>query len=75
MIRRVTRLLILASALAAVSIAASAGSVSQPAVSIPEFWNEQLLHDYELPLATPENSPKHVSRDYYYALPERVLRP
>ena len=25
------------------------------------------------PLATPENTPKHVSRDYYYALPERVL--
>lgn len=51
----------------------SVGLAAQPAVSIPEFWSEELLHDYELPLATPENTPKHVSRDYYYALPERVL--
>ena len=51
----------------------SAGIAAQPAVSIPEFWSEELLHDYELPLATPENTPKHVSRDYYYALPQRVL--
>ncbi len=73
MMRRVTRLLSLAFAIAAVSIVASAGSISQPAVAIPEFWNEALLHDYELPLATPEHTPRHVSRDYYYALPERVL--
>ena len=59
--------------LAATALLAVAGTASQPAVSIPEFWNEELLHDYELPLATPENTPKHVSRDYYYALPERVL--
>ena len=60
-------------AVAAAAIVVSVGAASQPAVSIPEFWSEELLHDYELPLATPENSPKHVSRDYYYALPERVL--
>ena len=59
--------------MAAAAIVVSAAIASQPAVSIPEFWSEELLHDYELPLATPENSPKHVSRDYYYALPERVL--
>ena len=66
----------LSSLLFAVAVAASLASVgarSQPALSIPEFWSEELLHDYELPLATPENSPKHISRDYYYALPERVL--
>ena len=57
----------------AAAVTVSAGIAAQPAVSIPEFWSEQLLHDYELPLATPENTPKHVSRDYYYALPERVL--
>ncbi len=51
----------------------SAGAASQPAAAIPEFWSEALLHDYELPLATPANTPTHVSRDYYYALPERVL--
>ena len=64
-----------AGALVAIAIAlmVSAGLATQPAVSIPEFWSEELLHDYELPLATPENTPKHVSRDYYYAMPERVL--
>jgi hypothetical protein len=60
-------------AAAAAAIMVSATIASQPAVSIPEFWSEELLHDYELPLATPERTPKHVSRDYYYALPERVL--
>jgi hypothetical protein len=51
----------------------AAGLAAQPGVAIPEFWSDELLHDYELPLATPANTPKHVSRDYYYALPERVL--
>jgi hypothetical protein len=32
-------------------------------VTIPKFWSEELLHDYELPLPTPESTPKHVSRD------------
>lgn len=41
--------------------------------AIPSFWSEELLHDDELPLATPERTPRHVSRDYYYALPEHVL--
>jgi len=39
--------------------------------SIPEFWSTELLEDYELPLATPSRTPAHVSRAYYYALPER----
>ena len=62
-------------ALAAIAavVVVSVVTASQQTISIPEFWNEVLLHDYELPLATPENSPKHISRDYYYALPERVL--
>ena len=59
-------------AAAAVAVLVSAGA-AQHAVAIPEFWSEALLHDYELPLATPDYTPKHVSRDYYYALPERVL--
>jgi hypothetical protein len=41
------------------------------APAIPEFWSTELLEDYELPLATPARTPQHVSRDYYYALPER----
>jgi hypothetical protein len=43
----------------------------QPTPAIPSFWDQELLHDYELPLASPQHSPRHVSRDYYYALPER----
>jgi mono/diheme cytochrome c family protein len=58
---------------AAAAFAVTVTATSQPAVAIPEFWSEELLHDYELPLATREHTPKHVSRDYYYALPERVL--
>ncbi len=59
-------------AVAAAAVVVSAGA-AQPTVTIPEFWSEELLHDYELPLASPQNTPKHVSRDYYYSLPERVL--
>ena len=60
-------------AMAAAALVVSAGTASQVTVTIPEFWSEELLHDYELPLATPENTPKHVSKEYYYALPERPL--
>lgn len=60
-------------AMAAAALVVSAGTASQVTVTIPEFWSEKLLHDYELPLATPENTPKHVSKEYYYALPERPL--
>jgi mono/diheme cytochrome c family protein len=73
MMRRVKRLHRAAFSIVTAALAVSAGAASQPAVSIPDFWNEAALHDYELPLATPANSPQHVSRDYYYALPERVL--
>jgi hypothetical protein len=46
---------------------------AQFAPSIPRFWSEELLRDYELPLATPERTPRHVSSEYYEALPQRVL--
>jgi hypothetical protein len=62
-----------AAAVAAAAMVFSAAAASQPAVVIPEFWSDALLHDYELPLATPERTPTHVSREYYYALRERVL--
>lgn len=68
-----TRRLLLALSALVAAIAATVGAASQLTVTIPEFWSEELLHDYELPLASPANSPKHVSRDYYYALPERVV--
>lgn len=69
----VTRRLHPALVIAAAAVIAVSAGATQPAVAIPEFWSDELLHDYELPLATRERSPKHVSRDYYYALPERVL--
>ena len=40
---------------------------------MPRFWSEELLREYELPLATPERTPRHVSSEYYEALRERVL--
>lgn len=51
------------------SPAATAPAAARPA--IPQFWSTELLEDYELPLATPSRTPSHVSREYYYALPER----
>jgi hypothetical protein len=58
--------------IAAVLLPATA-LLSQSLPVIPPFWDADLLHDYELPLATPAMSPSHVSRDYYYALAERPL--
>lgn len=46
---------------------------AQFAPTIPRFWSDDLLHEYELPLATPEHTPRHVSSEYYEALPQRVL--
>jgi hypothetical protein len=40
---------------------------------VPRFWDREQLEDYELPLATPSRTPEHVSREYYYQLPERPL--
>jgi cytochrome c551/c552 len=40
---------------------------------IPRTWDSLALEDYELPLATAKATPKHVSPDYYYRLPERVI--
>jgi mono/diheme cytochrome c family protein len=67
------RLLRLTTVALAAGLLCAGGLIAQSNALIPEFWSEELLHDYELPLASPEHSPKHVSRDYYYALPERVL--
>lgn len=40
---------------------------------IPRTWADGAVATFELPLATPEYSPQHVSEEYYYALPERVI--
>jgi mono/diheme cytochrome c family protein len=46
-------------------------SASQP--QIPRTWADSAIATFEVPLATPDYSPQHVSEEYYYALPERVI--
>ena len=40
--------------------------------TIPRTWDSTAMAAAELPLATAKASPRHVSANYYYALPERV---
>jgi hypothetical protein len=41
--------------------------------SIPRTWDDQAMADLEVPLADPGASPKHVSAEYYYKIPVRVM--
>jgi mono/diheme cytochrome c family protein len=43
------------------------------AIDIPKVWDDAALATMELPLATPEASPKHVSSDFYYRIPVRPI--
>lgn len=36
---------------------------------VPRTWTAEALEAFELPLADPEDSPEHVSEEYYYSLP------
>lgn len=61
-------------AVAAAVLVATGGALpalSQP--DVPRTWTEQELHDFELPLASPEFSPEHVSEAYYYSLSVRPV--
>ncbi len=40
---------------------------------VPRLWDEDAVEAIELPLPSPEHSPKHVSSDFYYAIPERAV--
>lgn len=40
---------------------------------IPKTWDEEALRTMELPLATPEASPVHISAERYYSIPEMVV--
>ena len=40
---------------------------------IPRVWDEEAIAAIELPLPSPEHSPQHVSSDFYYAIPARVI--
>ncbi len=41
--------------------------------NIPRTWDSTAMASFELPLADAKASPQHVSEDYYYQLPERVI--
>jgi hypothetical protein len=43
----------------------------QNATQVPETWNPEAIASVEIPLADPEHSPTHVSKDYYYRIPVR----
>lgn len=47
--------------------------VAGQAPNIPETWDDEGMAAFELPLATPEFSPRHVPASYYYALPVRPV--
>jgi hypothetical protein len=57
------------------TLTAVAGSVPQaPASSpIPRTWDDAEVHAFEMPLAQPEYSPKHVPSEYYYSVPVRPI--
>jgi hypothetical protein len=40
---------------------------------VPRVWNQAAVDSLEIPLANAANSPKHISEDAYYRIPERVL--
>src|SRR5689334_10107969 len=51
-----------------------ASAQQQPfAPDIPKVWHDEAMATFELPLATPGASPKHVPADYYYRIPVRKI--
>src|SRR5262245_37862934 len=40
---------------------------------IPKTWSDTDVAAFELPLADPANSPKHISSEYYYRMPVRPV--
>jgi len=40
---------------------------------VPKVWDDRELTSFELPLTHPEMSPRHVSSEYYYRIPERRI--
>src|SRR5262249_31315695 len=41
--------------------------------TIPKTWVDAEIGELEVPLADPVGSPKHVSAEYYYRIPERKI--
>jgi mono/diheme cytochrome c family protein len=56
------------------AVALAAGSWRGPArQEIPRVWTEEGLKDFELPPPLAEFTVQHVTPEYYYTLPERVI--
>src|SRR5437867_6113841 len=51
--------------------ALNSGAAAQP--RIPQTWDAAALASFELPLANPAASARHVSSDYYYQIPVRPI--
>jgi hypothetical protein len=43
------------------------------APEIPRVWDDERIAAIELPLPSPTHSPQHVSSEFYYAIPARVI--
>ena len=57
-----------------VTAVASQSAPPEPTIpGVPVTWEDREMAEFEVPLARPEYSPKHVGSDYYYRLPVRPV--
>jgi len=61
----------LGSAVVGLAAAVAGGAAARP--EIPRVWNDTDVAGFEVPLATPERSPRHVGSAEYYGFPVRTL--
>src|ERR1044072_4181077 len=63
--------------LVGLAIFADKGSVPKAKASwkpdIPKTWIDTEIAELEIPLADPTGSPKHISAEYYYQIPEQKI--
>src|SRR5436189_1608944 len=55
------------------TLTALTASIFWTSQTIPKVWDDRELASFELPLAHPETSSKHVASDYYYRIPVRPI--
>ena len=56
-----------------IAILLCASTAAIRAIDVPKVWDDAALATMELPLATPDTSPRHVSSDFYYRIPVRPI--
>jgi hypothetical protein len=49
------------------------GTAQEFRPTIPKTWVDEAIASLEVPLATPEASPKHISAEFYYRIPVRKI--